>query len=87
MLGEIMNRNYGFTYEITANCNYHCEYCGTFRIGEKISDINVIDNVLYFLNQVYNNLDDTDTLTIQIMATIIPNIKKSIVNKYTINFV
>lgn len=68
MLGEIMNRNYGFTYEITANCNYHCEYCDTFRIGEKISDINVIDNVLYFLNQVYNNLDDTDTLTIQIMG-------------------
>lgn len=63
-----MNRDYSFTYEITANCNYHCEYCSTYRVGEKISDINIVDNVLYFLNEVYNNLDDTDTLTIQIMG-------------------
>lgn len=32
--------NYDFTYEVTTNCNYKCDYCVVCK-DEKYSDINL----------------------------------------------
>ena len=58
---------YGFTYEITTNCNYYCDYCDIAN-KEEYSSINTVNNVIKFLTYIYNNMSDNDTMRIQIMG-------------------
>lgn len=65
---------YRFTYEITSNCNYKCDYCIAYK-DEQYSDLNTINNIIYFFNQL-NNLNTTDSIEIQLFGgecTLHPN--------------
>ena len=54
---------YGFTYEITTNCNYYCDYCDIAN-KEEYASINTVNNVIKFLTYIYNNMSDNDTIIV-----------------------
>lgn len=65
---------YRFTYEITSNCNYKCDYCCAYK-DEQYSDLNTINNIIYFFKQL-NDLGTTDYIEIQLFGgecTLHPN--------------
>ena len=50
---------YRFTYEVTSNCNYKCDYCGTYK-DEEYSDIYTINKIIGFFKLLSaDNIDNT----------------------------
>jgi organic radical activating enzyme len=57
---------YGFTYEVTSNCNYKCDYCYTYK-NEEFSDLYTINKILEFFRLLSAN-DVNDTIQIQLFG-------------------